>query len=146
MALVRSPKEPQGATYTLSDGSTVTKTGETISSETQYYNVVQVTKGSLTLDGCTLTKTGDGTSGDDSSFYGTNSAVYASGSEAVINMTGGTITTSSQGANAIFATNGATINVSGVLIEHFTFQNIRGGNHLVLHLLISGNTPYEFQQ
>jgi len=29
-----SPKEPQGATYTLSDGSTVTKTGETISSET----------------------------------------------------------------------------------------------------------------
>ena len=47
-----SPKEPQGATYTLSDGSTVTKTGETISSETQYYNVVQVTKGSLTLDGC----------------------------------------------------------------------------------------------
>jgi hypothetical protein len=43
MALVRSPKEPQGATYTLSDGSTVTKTGETISSETQYYNVVQVT-------------------------------------------------------------------------------------------------------
>ena len=70
MALVRSPKEPQGATYTLSDGSTVTKTGETISSETQYYNVVQVTKGSLTLDGCTLTKTGDGTSGDNSSFYG----------------------------------------------------------------------------
>ena len=25
-----TPKEPQGATYTLSDGSTVTKTGETI--------------------------------------------------------------------------------------------------------------------
>ena len=65
-----TPKEPQGATYTLSDGSTVTKTGETINSETQYYNVVQVTKGSLTLDGCTLTKTGDGTSGDNSSFYG----------------------------------------------------------------------------
>jgi len=35
-----TPKEPQGATYTLSDGSTVTKTGETINSETQYYNVV----------------------------------------------------------------------------------------------------------
>ena len=122
-----SPKEPQGATYTLSDGSTVTKTGETISSETQYYNVVQVTKGSLTLDGCTLTKTGDGTSGDNSSFYGTNSAVYASGSEAVINMTGGTITTSSQGANAIFATNGATINVSGVTIDNS--QSVSRGMH-----------------
>ena len=35
-----TPKEPQGATYTLSDGSTVTKTGETINSETQYYNAV----------------------------------------------------------------------------------------------------------
>lgn len=112
-----TPKEPQGATYTLSDGSTVTKTAETINSETQYYNVVQVTKGSLTLDGCTLSKTGDGTSGDNSSFYGTNSAVYASGSDAVINMTSCTITTSSQGANAIFATNGGTINVSGVTID-----------------------------
>ncbi|MBQ2180474.1 MAG: hypothetical protein II450_08780, partial [Prevotella sp.] len=122
-----TPKEPQGATYTLSDGSTVTKTGETINSETQYYNVVQVTKGSLTLDGCTLTKTGDGTSGDNSSFYGTNSAVYASGSEAVINMTGGTITTSSQGANAIFATNGATINVSGVTIDNS--QSVSRGMH-----------------
>ena len=49
-----SPKEPQGATYTLSDGSTVTKTGETINSETQYYNVAQVTKGSLTLTDVTL--------------------------------------------------------------------------------------------
>ena len=112
-----TPKYPSGATKQYSSG-TNSLTNETLSSSTQYYNVVQVTKGSLTLDGCTLTKTGDGTSGDNSSVYGTNSAVYASGSEAVINMTGGTITTSSQGANAIFATNGATINVSGVTIDN----------------------------
>ena len=37
-----SPKEPQGATYTLSDGSTVTKTGETINSETQYSKIMEL--------------------------------------------------------------------------------------------------------
>lgn len=42
-----TPKAPEGATYTLSDGSTVTKNNETLSSETQYYNVVQVTKGTF---------------------------------------------------------------------------------------------------
>lgn len=90
-----TPKAPQGATYALSDGSTVTKTAKTISSETPYYNVVQVTKGSLTLDGCTLSKTGEGTSGDNSSFYGTNSAVYASGSDAVINVSSDTVSAGS---------------------------------------------------
>ena len=108
-----TPKAPQGATYTLSDGSTVTKTGETLTNTTQYNNVVQVSKGTLTLDNCTITKTGDGASGDNSSFYGTNSAVYAgdgtgssstsSASSATININDGTIATSSQGANAIFA-------------------------------------------
>ena len=123
-----SPTYPQGATYTLSNGSTVTKTGESLSSSTQYYNVVQVSNGTLNLNNCTLTKTGDGSSGDNSSFYGNNSAIYAgaasstnyqsttAGSSAVINTTGGTVTTSSQGANAVFATNGATINVDGITI------------------------------
>ncbi|MCR4964754.1 MAG: hypothetical protein K6A41_03780 [Bacteroidales bacterium] len=123
-----SPTYPSGATYTLSDGSTVTKTNETLSSSTQYYNVVQVSNGTLNLNNCTVTKTGDGSSGDNSSFYGNNSTIYAgsasssgysstsSATNAVINITGGTITTSSQGANAVFATNGATINVDGITI------------------------------
>jgi len=113
-----SPKEPQGATYTLSNGTTVSKNSETISSDTQYYNVVQVTNGTLDLNECTISKTGDGTSGDNSSFYGTNSAVYASGSNAFININGGTITTSSKGANAVFATNGATITADGITIDN----------------------------
>ena len=132
-----TPKAPQGATYTLSDGSTVTKSREAIGSETQYYNAVQVAKGTLTLDGCTITKTGTGTRGDNSSFYGTNSAVYAgdatgssstsSAASAVVNIKGGAITTSSQGANAIFATNGATINVNGVTIDNS--QPVSRGMH-----------------
>ncbi|MBQ9587094.1 MAG: hypothetical protein IJR26_04465, partial [Bacteroidales bacterium] len=40
-----SPTYPQGATFTLSNGSTVTKSGESLSSSTQYYNVIQVTSG-----------------------------------------------------------------------------------------------------
>lgn len=113
-----SPTSPSGATYSLSDGSTVTKTGETLASSTQYYNVVQVTNGTLNLNNCTMTKTGDGSSGDNSSFYGNNSSIYAGGSNAVINITGGSITSSSKGANAVFAYNGATINVDGITIDN----------------------------
>ncbi len=116
-----SNKTPAGAAYTLSDGSTVTKTGETLSTTTSDYNVVQVTRGTLNLTDCTVTKEGDYSSsysGDDTSFYGTNSAVYASGSSASINMSGGTITTNAKGANAVFATDGATITVSDITIDN----------------------------
>lgn len=123
-----SPSYPSGATYKLSDGSTVTKTGETLTSTTQYYNAVQVTNGTLTLNNCTFSKTGDGSQGDNSSFYGNNSTIYAgdgagssstsSASSAIINIVGGSVTSESKGANAVFATNGATINVSGITIDN----------------------------
>ena len=132
-----SQKAPLGASYILTDGSKVTKTDESLTSSSQYYNVVQVTNGTLNMNNCTISKTGDGASGDNSSFYGTNSTVYAgdgtasssttSAQNAIINMTGGTITTSSQGANAIFATNGATINVDGVTIDNS--QTVSRGMH-----------------
>ncbi len=123
-----TPTYPSGATYTLSDGSTVTKTGESLSSSTQYYNVVQVTNGTLNLTNCTFTKSGDGSGGDNSSFYGNNSTIYAgaasstdyqsttAASGAKIVITGGTVTGSAQGANAVIATNGATIVVDGITI------------------------------
>lgn len=130
-------KAPLGASYILTDGSTVTKADESLTCSTQYYNVVQVTNGVLNLNNCTISKTGDGASGDNSSFYGTNSTVYAgdgtasssttSAQNAKINITGGTITTSSQGANAIFATNGATITADGVTIDNS--QTVSRGMH-----------------
>ena len=83
--------------------------------------MVQVTKGTLNLTNCTVTKTGDYSSsysGDDTSFYGTNSAVYASGTGAEINMEGGIVSTNAKGANAVFATNGATINVADITIDN----------------------------
>ena len=116
-----SSKTPAGSAFALSDGSTVTKNGEALTTSSSDYNVVQVTNGTLTMTDCTVTKTDDYSSsysGDDTSFYGTNSAVYASGSGATVNMTGGTVTTDAKGANAVFATNGATINVSGITIDN----------------------------
>ncbi len=123
-----TPTYPSGATYTLSDGTTVTKTGESLSSSTQYYNVVQVSNGTLNLVNCTFTKTGDGSGGDNSSFYGNNSTIYAgaasstnyqsttAASGAKIVITGGTVTGSAQGANAVIATNGATVEINGITI------------------------------
>ena len=123
-----SPTYPQGATYVLSNGSTVTLENQTYDCSTQYYNVVQVSNGTLYLNNCSYTKTGDGSSGDNSSFYGNNSSIYAgaasstnyesttAGANAVIHVTGGTVTSNSQGANAVFATNGATIYVDGLTI------------------------------
>jgi len=112
-----SQTTPSGATYTLSDGSTVTKTSETLSSTTSDYNVVQVTSGTLTLESCALTKTGDtSSSGDESSFYGINAATYCAGSGANLVINGGTITTNADGANAIFCYNGGTITATGVTV------------------------------
>ncbi|MBO6190309.1 MAG: hypothetical protein J6N92_05825 [Alloprevotella sp.] len=115
-----STDAPDGAYYVLSDGSTVTKTGETLSTSTSDYNVVQVTSGTLNLNTCVLTKTGDTsrTDGDATSFYGTNSAVYAGGSNAVVNITDCTVTTNSKGSNAVFSYNGATINIDGITIDN----------------------------
>lgn len=111
---------PDGAAYILNDGSTISLSNETISTTTSDYNVVQVTSGNLTLNDCTITKSGDTNSndGDATSFYGINSAVYAKGLNAtsVITINGGTITTNSQGSNAVFAWRGATINVNDVTI------------------------------
>ncbi len=123
-----TPTYPSGATYQLTDGSTVTLTGESLTSTIQYYNVVQVTNGTLNLKNCTFTKSGDGSGGDNSSFYGNNSTIYAgaasstnyqsttAASGAKIVITDGTVTGSAQGANAVIATNGATIEIDGITI------------------------------
>ncbi|MCR4582348.1 MAG: hypothetical protein K5764_02175 [Prevotella sp.] len=127
-----TPTYPSGATYTLSDGSSVTKTNESLECSTQYYNVVQCTNGTLTLNNCTFTKSGDGSGGDNSSFYGNNSTIYAgaasstnyqsttaaSGAKIIIN--GGTVTGNAKGANAVIATNGATIEINGITIVNKT--------------------------
>ena len=121
-----TPTYPQGATYTHSSG-TATITSD-YSSSTQYYNVIQCTGGTLTMNGCTITKTGDGSGGDNSSFYGNNSSIYAgaasstnyqsttAASGAKIVAKNITVNGSAQGANAVIATNGATVEIDGITI------------------------------
>ncbi len=121
-----TPTYPKGATYTHTSGTaTIT---DNYSSSTQYYNVIQCTGGTLTINGCTITKTGDGSQGDNSSFYGNNSSIYcgaasssnyqsttaASGAKIVIKNV--TVSSSSKGANAVIATNGATVEIDGITI------------------------------
>ena len=132
-----SSKYPQGATYTHSSGTATIS--DSYSCSTQYYNVIQCTGGTLTMNNCTISKTGDGSNGDNSSFYGNNSSIYAgsasssgyssttSASGAKIIISGGSVTSSSEGANAVFATNGATIEVDGITIVNNS--NVSRGLH-----------------
>ncbi|MBQ9655728.1 MAG: hypothetical protein IJV38_06865 [Prevotella sp.] len=121
-----TPTYPQGAAYTHTSGiATIT---DNYSSSMQYYNVIQCTGGTLTMNGCTITKTGDGSQGDNSSFYGNNSSIYAgaasstgyqsttaaSGAKIIIKNV--TVNSSSKGANGVIATNGATVEIDGITI------------------------------
>ena len=65
-----------------------------------------------TLSNITVSKTGDSDGGDNTSFYGTNSAIIAKDG-AVLTITGATITTDATGANGVFSYGGsATTNNS----------------------------------
>ena len=132
-----SAKYPQGATYTHSSGTATIS--DSYSSSTQYYNVIQCTGGTLTMNNCVITKTGDGSNGDNSSFYGNNSCIYAgsasssgyqstsSATDAKIIINGGSVSSSSEGANAVIATNGATITIDGITIVNN--NNVSRGLH-----------------
>jgi hypothetical protein len=112
--------------YTLSSGSaTLTNTRYTATSADE--NAIKVTGGTLTLTNDTIVKSaGDASNSDNSSFYGTNAAILASGSSSKVVMTGGTITTNASGANAIVAY-GGTVEVSDVTMT--CSKNLSRGIH-----------------
>ncbi len=104
-----------GQTYSQSSGTT-TLTGESYSSTTQNESVIKVTGGTLNLVNDTITKSGGVSNSDSSNFYGLNAAILNYGSDGVINMSGGTITTSGEGANAFYAYEGSST-ISDVIIS-----------------------------
>lgn len=112
--------------YAQSSG-TASVSGKTYTSSSSDENIVQITGGTFTMSDCTVSKTAGDTEsdGDNSSFYGVNSALYCGGSSAALNVTGGTITTAAKGCNSIFATNSGTITASGVTISN-TKDSSRG--------------------
>ena len=113
--------------YYQSSG-TNSATGETYTSTNSDENAVQITGGTFTMTNCTVEKSsGDTSDSDGSSFYGINSAVYCGGSSSVLNVSGGTVSTSASGANGIFAYDYGTINVSDVTVN--TSSNLSRGIH-----------------
>lgn len=107
--------------YNLADGETLS--GGTYTSTNADENAVRVS-GSVTasLNNVTINKTeGSASSNDASSFYGLNSAVLAL-DNSTLNITGGTVKASAEGANGVFAYGGSTINIKDTTI------NVTGGN------------------
>jgi hypothetical protein len=96
-----------GATLLItSDG---TYSNQTYTQTGSDYNVVKDTCATATLSYCTLTKTGaTSSSGDNSSFYGINAAVYCS-STGNLTLSDCKVTTNADGANAFFCYNGGTL-------------------------------------
>lgn len=109
-----------GATN-LTDGETLN--GGTYVSTTADENAIRAENAiTAAITDVTVNKTdGAASSSDASSFYGLNSAVLAL-SNAVLNITGGSVTAIAEGANGVFSYDGATVNIKDTLI------NVSGGN------------------
>ena len=87
-------------------------TSGSYSSNTKDENVISVNNSNSNLSNIEITKTGDSDGGDNTSFYGTNSAILAKNG-AIINISNATITTDATGANGVFSYGGsATTNNS----------------------------------
>ena len=92
--------------------------GESYDTQDEDMSVIMVADGgTLELDNATVTKSGDVSNVENSEFYGQNAAVLVkSGSSASITDT--QISTEAEGANAVFATGeNAQITISGVTIQ-----------------------------
>ena len=103
-----------GATYSSNTSITEDTTikDKEYTSSTSEENALSISKAEVTLDNVTVTKTGDSTSGDNSNFYGTNSAIIAKDG-ATLTIKNSKITTNADGANGVFSYGGsATTNNS----------------------------------
>lgn len=101
-----------------------------------------VNGGSLTITDADITKSGDATSEDKANFYGINSAVLVVGETSSVTIENTTITTDSDGSNAVVATGGGAATVSHVTIEthddssrglHATYTGAIMGENVAIH-------------
>ena len=114
----KSIKQNENSTATYSSVKALTNnenlTSGEYSSSKQDENVISASGSSITasIDGATITKTGDSNTGDNTSFYGTNSAVIAKDG-AKLTIKNAKIITNATGANGVFSYGGsATTNNS----------------------------------
>ena len=126
-----TPSNQNNSSITYSSQKEITSeeniTSGEYKSETADENVISVSKTEASLDNITVNKTGDSSGGDNTSFYGTNSAIIAKDG-ATLDITNSTIETNANGANGVFSYGGSattqnakgdgtTINISDSIIK-----------------------------
>ena len=123
---------------------TATKTNENLSSQevsstTSGQSAVYITSTTeITITDTTITKSGNISDSliENSEFYGINAAVLVNGGK--LKMTGGSITTSAKGANALVSTSSGTVTISGTTITSTGSASSRG-----LHATYGGTITAE---
>ncbi len=92
------------------DGEEVSSDSETITSSAADENAALAKSGgTLKITNGTLQKSGDDTNGDNCNFYGINSILLAVGDGSAAYISDSSLTSDSEGSNAIFATDQATV-------------------------------------
>lgn len=92
------------------DGEEVSSDNETISTTTADENAALVENGgTLKITNGKLQKSGNDTNGDNCNFYGINSILLAVGEKSKAYISNSALASDSEGSNAIFATDGATV-------------------------------------
>lgn len=108
------------------DSTLVTSESETHTSSTPDQNVALIQNaGTLTLLNATLQKSGDSSNADNCNFYGINSILLAVNSGSMAYVSDSSLTADSEGSNAIFATDEATVYTNYSTITT-TADNSRG--------------------
>lgn len=96
------------------DGDSQEATDQTIAATDADVNAALAENGgALALSGITLEKSGDDTNGDNCNFYGVNSVLLATGDGSTAKVENSKLSATSEGSNAIFATDGATVYANG---------------------------------
>ncbi len=101
-------------TWTV-DSGTQTSSGQTYDATADNTSGILLTGGTTTVTDATVTTSGASTSSDESSFYGLNAGVLVK--NAALTMTGGTVSTTGDGANGIFAYGTANVTLDGVTVD-----------------------------
>ncbi len=92
------------------DNEEVSSSNEEISATETDQNAALVQNGgTLTIDNDTLNKSGDDTNGDNCNFYGLNSIALAVNENSLLKISNSKLNATSEGSNAIFATDNATV-------------------------------------
>lgn len=104
----------------------LSSTNETVSASKKDQNALLASNGgTLTITGGIFDKTGDTTDEDACNFYGVNSIGLSSGSDSLLKIQDSSLTSDSEGSNAVFSTDSATAYVYDSTISTFK-NNSRG--------------------